>query len=126
MASGGTDYCPAEITSVSPILPQQAQTITITGAGFGTQAAYTGDSNYIEVVDTTSNWFAGHTGNGVTLTVSSWTDAQIVITGFAGSYGANHCIRAGDQLSVSVWNVQTGAGGVVYPIVAGSGSNACP
>jgi len=127
VASGGTDNCPTEIASVSPILPKQTQTITITGLGFGTQAAYTGDSNYIEVVDGSGTpWAGGHTGNGVTLAVSSWTDSQIVLSGFGGSYGSNHCIREGDQLSISVWNAQTGAGPVVYPVVAGSGSNTCP
>jgi sugar lactone lactonase YvrE/protein involved in polysaccharide export with SLBB domain len=126
VASGGTDNCPTEISSVSAILPQQTQTMTITGAGFGTQAAYNGDSNYIELTDITRSWNAGHTGNGVTLDVSSWTDSQIVLTGFAGSFGPNHCIQPGDHLSVSVWNAQTGTGPAIYPIVASNGTNTCP
>jgi len=126
VAGGGTDNCPTEITSVSAILPQQTQTITIMGEGFGTQAAYTGDSSYIELSDTTRSWNAGHTGNGITLGVSSWTDSQIVLSGFSGSFGPNHCIQPGDHLSVSVWNVQTGGGPAVYPIVASSGTNTCP
>ena len=127
VASGGTDNCPTEIASVSPIVSQQAQTITINGAGFGTQAAYTGDSPYIELADNSgSPWYAGHTGNGVTLAVSSWTDSQIVLTGLSGSYGTNHCIRPGDQLSIKIWNAQTGSGPAVYPIVASGGTDNCP
>ena len=127
VASGGTDNCPTSITSVSPIVSQQTQTITINGAGFGTQTAYTGDSPYITVEDSSGTpWYAGYTGNGVTLAVSSWTDSQIVLTGFSGSYGTAHCIRPGDQLTVSVWNVQTGAGPSKYPIVAGGGTDNCP
>jgi len=127
VASGGTDSCPTEITSVSQVVSQQTQTITINGAGFGIQTAYTGDSEYIELADSTGNpWFAGHTGNGVTLGVSSWTDSQIVLAGFSGSYGTNHCIRPGDHLSVSIWNAQTGNGPATYSVVAGGGTDNCP
>jgi protein involved in polysaccharide export with SLBB domain len=126
----GADTCAPKITSVSPILPQQTQTITIGGSGFGSQAAYTGDSSYINLVDTTGNWDAGNSGNGgnaVTLTVSSWTDSQIVLTGFSAAYGKNGwCIKPGDQLSVRVWNANTGAGPAIYPIAASSGTNTCP
>jgi protein involved in polysaccharide export with SLBB domain len=127
VASGGTNTCTLAINSVSPILPQQTQTITISGAGFGTQAAYTGDSNYIALVDTTAaGWNAGHSGSAVTLAVSSWTDSQIVLSGFSGSYGTNGwCISPGDQLSVRVWNAKTGAGPAIYPITASSGTNTC-
>jgi hypothetical protein len=103
------------------------QTITITGAGFGSLAAYTGDSSYITLVDSTGSWDAGHTGNAVTLAVTSWTDAQIVLAGLSGSYQTNGwCIKPGDQLSVRVWNAGTGSGPAVYPIVASSGTNTCP
>ena len=127
VASAGTDNCPTGITSVSPIVSQQTQTFTITGAGFGTQAAYSGDSSHMELADNSRAWFAGNTGNLVGLAVSSWSDTQIVITGLTGSYGSNGwCIGAGDQLSVKVWNAQTGAGPAVYSVVATSGSGTCP
>jgi protein involved in polysaccharide export with SLBB domain len=126
-ASSGTNMCALAITSVSPILPQQTQTITINGSDFGTQSAYTGDSNYIELVDSTGvSWDAGHSGAAVTLAVSSWTNTQIVLTGFSSGYGTNGwCISPGDQLSVKVWNAQSGHGPAVYPIVASSGTNTC-
>jgi N-acetylneuraminic acid mutarotase/protein involved in polysaccharide export with SLBB domain len=127
VASSGTNMCALAITSVSPILPQQTQTITINGSDFGTQSAYTGDSNYIELVDSTGvSWDAGHSGAAVTLAVSSWTNTQIVLTGFSSGYGTNGwCISPGDQLSVKVWNAQSGHGPAVYPIVASSGTNTC-
>ena len=127
-ASSGTNTCTLSIASVSPILPQQTQTITINGWDFGTQAPYTGDSNYIELIDTTAGgWGAGHSGAGVTLGVSLWTNTQIVLSGFSGAYGTHGwCIKPGDQLSVQVWNAQTGHGPAVYPITASSGTNTCP
>jgi protein involved in polysaccharide export with SLBB domain len=127
VASGGTDNCATTITSVSAILPKQTQTITITGAGFGSQTPYTGDSKYIELTDTTRSWNAGMTQDNVTLAVSSWTDSQIVLTGLSGTYGPNtHCIAPGDQLSVKVWNAGTGSGPATYTLVAGSGTSNCP
>jgi hypothetical protein len=126
-ASSGTNTCVLAINSVSPILPQQTQTITINGTDFGTRAAYTGDSNYIELVDTTAgSWSAGHGVNAVTLAVSSWTNTQIVLSGFSGAYGTNGwCISPGDQLSVQIWNAQSGQGPAVYPVVASGGPNTC-
>jgi hypothetical protein len=127
-ASSGTNTCTLSIASVSPIVSEQTQTITINGADFGTQSPYTGDSNYIELIDTTAGgWAAGHSGAGVTLGVSSWTNAQIVLSGLSGAYGTHGwCIKPGDQLSVQVWNAQTGHGPAVYPITASSGTNTCP
>jgi hypothetical protein len=126
VATGTTDNCPTEIALVSQIHAQGTQPITILGEGFGTQAAYNGDSASIELSDITRNWYAGHTGNGVMLNVSSWTDSEIVLTGFTGSYGPNHCIQAGDQLSVSVWNAKTGVGPAIYNLIASTGTGTCP
>ncbi len=78
--SGNSTPGSPTINSVSAILPQQTQTITINGSDFGTQAAYTGDSNYIELVDSSGTpWNAGHGTSAVTLAVSSWTNTQIVL-----------------------------------------------
>jgi uncharacterized protein (TIGR03437 family) len=111
---------PPSITSVSPILPQQSQTITITGSGFGTLQPYSGDSIYIEISDITANWNAGWSGgstsNTVGLIVSSWTDSQITLAGFQGSYGQGYLLQAGDQIQVNVWNAQTDAGPAVYKL----------
>jgi len=68
----------------------------------------------------------GYTGNGVTLDATSWADSKIVLSAFADSFGPNHCIAPGDHLSFSAWNAGTGAGPVVYPVVATGGSITCP
>ncbi|MGD0737902.1 MAG: protease pro-enzyme activation domain-containing protein, partial [Terracidiphilus sp.] len=83
------------ITSVSAILPQQTQTITINGSGFGTHVSYTGDLGDILFADSSGTpWYAGYTGDAVTLAVTSWTDTQIVLSGFSGSFGTDaRCIK---------------------------------
>ena len=100
------------ITSVSPIFAVANQTITITGIGFGDQASYNGDSPYIQVSDLTRNWNAGSAGSvdQVTLNVTRWTDNQITIQGFTGSYGGGWSLNGGDLVRIQVWNAQTGAG----------------
>jgi len=103
------------ITSVSAISTLQLQTIVISGSGFGTQSPYTGNSAYIALFDLTNCcWQAGNVGSlegafendSVTLIVESWTDSQIVLGGFSGSFGQNSFgetpsgsfnLRVGDQ-----------------------------
>lgn len=111
------------ITSVSHIAPEQTQTIIISGSGFGTQAPFNGDSDFLYILDVTGNWEAGYLppGNLVTLDVSSWTDNQIVVSGFTGSYGDwsqqfNWTLQPGNDLTFAVWNPQTGAGPATYKI----------
>jgi hypothetical protein len=118
-------YAAPIITSVSPISTLQSQTITISGSGFGTQAAYTGDSSFIELFDVTKGWAAGYVGpcyNGtsyyggscddsVTLTVESWTNSSIVLGGFSGAWGSSDwTLGSGDEIQIDVWNAQSGAG----------------
>jgi hypothetical protein len=122
------------IATVSAILPQQAQTITITGRGFGTLAAYSGNSSYIAV--NLPTWGAGYSGPGtndaVGLAVTSWTDTKIVLAGFTGYYGytldgdINLWVNAGDAITLQIWNAQTGAGpSTCGNIVAGAGATTC-
>ena len=123
-----------KIQSVSAILPQQTQTITITGSGFGTHAAYVGDSTYISIKELDGvTWQAGYANSGqgiddlVTLSITSWTDSQIVLAGFTGSYGSNGWVLSqGDNLYLSVWNPQTGAGPFnCANIFVGAGPTTC-
>jgi hypothetical protein len=117
-----------KITSVSQISTQQIQTIVITGSGFGTQNSYTGNSAYIALFDLSNGqWQAGNVGSlegafendWVTLIVKSWTDSQIVLGGFSGSWGQNSLgetpsgnwtLRVGDQEQIDIWNAQTAKG----------------
>ena len=74
------------LTSIGPVLPQQTQTIAIAGSGFGSRQAYTGNSYFISLIDTTGTpWQAGYGGDYVTLSVSSWTDSQDRASGLHGT-----------------------------------------
>ena len=104
-----------KITSVSMINTAKHQTITITGTGFGTHKAYTGNSPYISMYDQSKKWEAGYQPDGdtVTLIVHSWTDTKITLGGFAGKWGtSNFTLAAGNKEKIRIWNAQ-GAGGPV-------------
>lgn len=113
------------ITSVSKITTAQFQTITIKGSGFGTQAPYTGDSDYISLEDQTASpgWQAGYTpyNDTVTLIVNSWKNDKIVLGGFSGAWGTyNYTLAIGDSEQVEVWNAQSGEGpATVYVTISG-------
>jgi hypothetical protein len=104
------------ISAVSRIATARNQTISITGHGFGSMQPYAGDSNDLQIQDTSHFWEAGwnHCTNDcsdwVGLVVSKWTDTKIVITGFDGYYGGEWAFRPGDAIIISIWNAQTGYG----------------
>jgi hypothetical protein len=77
------------------------------------------DSPYLAIRDLTAQWAAGRiipqNWDEVTLDVESWTDTQIVVNGFSGSYGPNGWMLSfADQLEIAVWNPQSGAGPALY------------
>jgi hypothetical protein len=111
-AQSESDTTP-KITSISKITTEQYQTITIKGSGFGTHAAYTGDSDYIALNDKTKHWQAGYSkyNDTVTLIVQSWENTKITLGGFSGAWGThNYTLAAGNVVQVQVWNAQSGAG----------------
>ncbi len=121
VAAASLAFAQPEIKKVSTITTQQFQTITITGSGFGKQAPYTGDSNYISFLDTTAQpgWQGGYDGcllgfcttDTVTLIVNSWTNTKIVLGGFSGAWGTlNYVLTKGDSVQVSVFDAQTASG----------------
>ncbi|MGD0736678.1 MAG: hypothetical protein ABR976_16225 [Terracidiphilus sp.] len=72
--------------SVTNLMSLTGAAITISDSGFGTQSPYNGDSSSILFADHTGTaWYAGDTGNAITLSVISWTDSQIVLAGFTGA-----------------------------------------
>src|SRR5260370_5233727 len=96
------------INSVTQIWPRSFQFIDISGYGFGTHAKFDGDSQFIAITDITQGWSAGHTGDAVTIYLTSWTDKLITIEYFDGAYGTgNYSLAAGDKLSIKIWNPQT-------------------
>ena len=114
------------ITSVSAVAAQQTQTITINGTGFGSRAAYTGNSSFISFRDATTGVQAGYGSDSVTLVISSWTDSQIVLGGFAGAYGGSYSLSPGDQIQLNLFNPQTGSGpGACNNIFVGGGATVC-
>jgi Bacterial Ig-like domain (group 3) len=117
-----SDTTTPKITSVSKITTAEHQTITITGTGFGTHAAYTGDSDYISLYDETKKWEAGYKPDDdtVTLIVNSWTNTKITLGGFAGKWGtSDFTLAAGNKEEIRLWNAQ-GAGGP-YPVACDAG-----
>lgn len=103
------------ITKISKLNDKQGQKIVISGNGFGTMQPYNGDSNYLQILDTTGGWSAGYTSSfevdSVWLNVTSWSDKKIVINGFTGAYGQSYWIlMKGDSLQFSVWNAQNHSG----------------
>ncbi len=123
------------ITSVNPIYAEQDQTITITGvdlvgpgSNFGDAAGFfsdvviggpcssfpcSGTSTALELNDITGGWAAGYGGDGIGLVVDSWTDTQIVLGGFGGSYipygPTGFELLVGDQVQIDVWNSDYGS-----------------
>jgi hypothetical protein len=103
------------VDSISRVYAKQTQTIVIVGRNFGDNQAYNGDSSFLWMVDIQGNgtgwWRAGcpqqYGPCTTTLSVSSWSDSQIVITGFTG---AGQYPQSGDLVSFFIWNPQTGRG----------------
>ncbi len=116
------------IAKVTPITAQAIQTITITGIGFGSHAAYSNqDIPYLAIRDKTAGWAAGRATrsnfDAITLSVGHWTDSEIVVTGLEGAYGGRWQLNNGDQVEIAVWNAQTNAGPATYKLVVGAGGN---
>jgi DNA-binding winged helix-turn-helix (wHTH) protein len=110
------------IFSVTPILPHAKQRIVISGRGFGFHTPYANsDSAYLAIRDITANWAGGRiipqNWDEVMLDVESWTDTEIVVSGFSGSYGLHGWkLAAGDELEIAIWNPQSGAGPELYSV----------
>ena len=100
-----TNAATPQITNVTFSGTGAGTTITVTGSGFGSSpfgSPFTGDLNDFQFLD-----FRTHTGaasslfgagaggfginppNPVTLDYQSWSNDQIVIGGFGGTYGQN-------------------------------------
>jgi DNA-binding winged helix-turn-helix (wHTH) protein len=115
-----------EIFSVTPILPTAKQRIVIRGRGFGLHVPYARtDSPYLAVRNQSAHWAAGRViawnWDEVMLDVESWTNSEIVISGFCGDYGRNGWkLNAGDQLQVAVWNPQSGSGPALFETTVGN------
>ena len=115
---------------MGPFAAAAAQTVEITGSCFGagntTSAA---DTDYFRITDLTTGWNACWTNDpgtdSVTCDISSWSDSEIVFSGYTGDYGQNTwTVTEGDQIKIQVWNPQSDRGPATCTVVAGSGSPA--
>jgi hypothetical protein len=88
---------------------QPSPPIAIVGSGFGSfppGLPYNGNSNFVQITDTTQNWSAGFTGNSCTVSIGEWSDSLISLIANVNQNGV--CpMAAGDNLAVTVWNPQT-------------------
>jgi hypothetical protein len=86
--------------------------ITVNGSGFGAAPPGIpgkGDTPCFQFTHLSGAWHAGYVGNGQTDTVglnyTSWTDTQIVISGFTGNFiTGGFVVAPGDVLSVTLWD----------------------
>jgi DNA-binding winged helix-turn-helix (wHTH) protein len=117
------------ISAVTPIAPEARQRIVIKGRGFGSHVPYADtDSPYLSIRNVSAHWAAGRmipiNWDEVKLDVQSWSDGEIVVSGFSGSYGQNGWVlTAGDQLEVAVWNPQSGLGPALFRVNVAAGKN---
>jgi len=127
-----TAACTLKLSTVGALEAAAAQTVDITGCGFGTGNTTSGaDSAYFRISDLTAGWNACWTRDpgtdSVGCDISSWTNTTIIFSGFAGNYGQyTWAVAKGDKIEIQVWNPQSGKGPATCEVVAGgSGSTAC-
>lgn len=98
------------------IAAQAMPPLTIHGAGFGSfpnGLPYQGNSNYLEITDTTQNWDAGYGSDSCTVTIGEWSTTSISLVANVNQSGT--CpLAVGDQLTIKVWNPQSMAGPASY------------
>lgn len=108
---------PSSTASVVAVQPQPP--IALRGAGLGLWPyglPFTGTSNYLQVLNTTQNWSAGHTGDSCTVSIDNWASNSISLVANVNQNGM--CpLAAGDQLIISVWNPQTLAGPATAAVI---------
>jgi hypothetical protein len=108
------------IGSIIPSGSGQSLTLTINGSGFGAAPSEVGQNtnspffvftDYNAMAPGTDGfpWNAGFCGaddcNGVTIGYVSWTDTQIVVSGFGSEYGgtSNWEVNPRDAFCVGIW-----------------------
>jgi hypothetical protein len=139
LCSGKLNAAPI-INSISGINDQQVQTIDLLGNGFGTLAPYIAQSNNHIIFDDRTRGFsagfagllpagccgnpsAGFANDLYTLTVSLWSDSEIIVgglqyNGFANVFGT---LANGDLIDIYVFNAQTNEGPGHISCIVGAG-----
>jgi len=90
------------------VVVQPSPPLSIVGAGFGAfplGLPYTGNSTFLQIIDTTQAWSAGYTGSACTVSIGEWSDGLISLVANVNQNGV--CpMAAGDNLTIKVWNPQ--------------------
>jgi uncharacterized protein (TIGR03437 family) len=134
------------IQAVTPIVAQASQGIIIDGSGFGNTPPQTSSLSDGSVVTITCNvttpalairdngaganlWEAGQqTCNGadtIGINIVSWSDTQIVLSGFGSALGSTSKISAGDPLTVMVTG-PNGSGAAAFNLLVSGVQNPQP
>jgi hypothetical protein len=92
----------------SGVAAQAQPPITIIGHGLGLfpeGLPYTGNSKYLQIIDTTQGWQAGYGTNPCNVTIYQWSSNLIELVANVNQNGV--CpLAAGDTLTVKVWDPQ--------------------
>jgi hypothetical protein len=91
------------------VVAQANPPLSILGTGFGSfprGLPYSGNSNFLEIQDTTQGWTAGYGGSACTVSIGEWTDSAISLVANLNQ-GVACPMAASDQLTVTVTNPQT-------------------
>ena len=111
VSAGGSGGAPV-IVDAGPILAQPTQTVTIRGGGFGDLPNCGARANCIDLTDNSGNWALSSDA----LQIVSWSNTRIDLTLVPPSGKA---LTGGDQITIRVWNAQTGVGPGVYMVPVG-------
>jgi hypothetical protein len=100
---------PSISTVLVSAVPGPNLAMSIFGSGFGATDPFIGTKSFLKISDLTGKWEAGHSGDGVNVGVSKWTDKEIVITNFSGfdynELGTGHnTFNSFDKVEVDVQN----------------------
>jgi hypothetical protein len=132
--------CTPVISSVTPVLPENIQDITITGTCLGTAGPVSfADTKFFRVVDSDGglgedNWSAcsmlGSEVDQIKCTITSWTDTKVVLTAVSyvkpslclgpGVVGprpvlcSRELLQLGDEVVFQLWDPLSGKGPAVY------------
>lgn len=107
--SSSSSQPPNISTVLVSAVPGPNLAMSIFGSGFGTTTSFVGTKSFLKIKDLTGKWEAGHSGDGVNVNVTKWTDSEIVISNFSGfdfnELGTgNNSFKSFDQVEVDVQN----------------------
>src|SRR5215472_6397529 len=97
-----------KITSAGPIRTDASQKFIIRGMNFGTYKPYNGCEPFLRITNLRNNQAFGQSGSGpcAAVLVTSWTDTEIVVEGFAPFEPGQKVFNVEDVIRIEVANPQ--------------------